>query len=359
MTPPRVALVLATSTGGVGVHVRSLAEHMVAAGWPVTVCGPAPTEELFGFAAVGARFCAVPLSGVGSEASAAWHLRRASRDAALVHAHGLRAGLAAALARRRPLVVTWHNAVLDTGVQARITAIGERVVARSATVTLGASADLVERVRGLGGRDVRLAEVAPPAPVVSHGGAATRHALGVGAEQPLVVCVSRLHPQKALDVLVRAALDWRDLPGTPAVVVAGDGPLRTQLQALIDELGAPVTLLGRRGDVPDLLAAADLAVLPSLWEARPLAVQEAMLLGTAVVATDVGGVRDLVGDTAVLVAPGDVRALSAAVAGLLADPAARRDLAVRALERASSWPDADATSARIVGVYRGVLGLDG
>lgn len=354
----RIAQVLGTSTGGVGVHVQSLAALLVADGWPVTVCAPASTLAVFDFP--GARTARLPIrSAPGLEALAVPALRRATADAALVHAHGLRAGTAAALAggwhHTKPLVVSWHNAVLAGGARGAVLAAGERFVARSATVNLAASADLAARVTALGGR-VELVPVAAPRPQPRRSVADVRAEFGLRPEQSLVVSVGRLHRQKAHDVLIRAAAQWTGRDPAPLVVLAGDGPQRNELQDLIAATGAPVRLLGRRTDVADLLAAADVAALASRWEARPLAVQEAMALGTAVVATDVGGVAQLVGGGAVLVPAGDVDALSAAVGRLLDDAGQRADLGQKARLQASTWPDEDDTARACAAVYEELLG---
>ena len=359
----RVVEILGTSAGGVGVHVQSLVGHLTDDGWPVTVAAPSSTHEVFDFDAVGAELAVVPIRGPGRELLAVPAVRRATRDAAIVHAHGLRAGTAAVLSRKThrrttpqrptPLVVTWHNAVLAKGLTGRLLGLGERFVARGADVNLAASSDLAERIRALGGRDVRLVPVAPPSPVPNRDAVDVRAELAVGPGAALVVCVARLHPQKGLDVLIRAA---SGLPRRTVVVIAGDGPLHGALQAQIDAAHAPVRLLGRRDDVADLLGAADLVVLPSRWEARPLAVQEAMQLARPVVATDVGGVSGLIGDGAVLVPPDDADALAAAIGGLLTDETRRMELARRAAAVAAQWPT-EADSARaVVAVYRGLLG---
>src|SRR6202000_2787803 len=87
------------------------------------------------------------------------------------------------------------------------------------------------------------------------------------------------------------------------------------------ELGEDVLFLEHRGDVPALLAAADVFVLPSRWEGQPLVLQEALRAGTPVVAPRVGGIPALTGqDTALLVPPEDAGALAAAVSAVLADP---------------------------------------
>ncbi|WP_434739269.1 glycosyltransferase family 4 protein [Micromonospora sp. SH-82] len=353
----RVALLLASSTGGVGQHVRSVARGLTAAGADVVVCGPAATQEQFDFTAAGARFqpVEIPASPTPADARAVAALRRvlAADPVDVVHAHGLRAALVAALARPSvPLVVTWHNAVLATGVRGRLSRLAERVVARSATVALGASADLVERAAALGAADARLAPVAAPArPAATRRRAAVRAEFGVTADQAMVLSVGRLHPQKRYDVLVDAAARWRTRTPPPVVVVAGSGPAYLPLAARISATRAPVTLLGHRDDVADLLAGADLAVVTSDWEARQLFAQEALRAGVPLVATAVGGLPELVGDAALLVPAGDVDAVDAAVRSLLDDVTLRADLTARGRVQAATWPTEQDTVAALEALY--------
>lgn len=363
----RVVQVLATSTGGIGTHVAELARGLVADGVEVTVCGPAATAERFDFAGAGADFQPVEIapSPQPSDARAVAALRRAimAAEPDLVHAHGLRAGLVAALAgrvraARRPLVVTLHNAVLARGLRGGATRLAERVVARTADVVLGASSDLVKRARRLGAADARLGPVAaPPLPAPRRSSAAVRAELGVPAGTPVVLSVGRLHPQKGYDVLVAAAARWRTRDPMPRVVIAGNGPSYLDLTARISATRAPVTLLGHRRDVADLLAAADLAVVTSVWEARQLFAQEAMQAGVPLVATAVGGIPELTGSAAVLVPPGDVDALDAAVQRLLDDPAAREHYAQAGRAQAATWPTPEQTLAQVRDVYAELTGL--
>ncbi|WP_030274375.1 glycosyltransferase family 4 protein [Micromonospora globosa] len=355
--PGSVALVLASSTGGVGQHVRSITRGLTEAGASVLVCGPAATEEQFDFTGAGARFTPVeiPASPTPGDARAVTALRRALADKPVdvVHAHGLRAGLVAALARpAAPLVVTWHNAVLANGLRGAVSRLVERVVARSVRVALGASADLVDRAAALGAADARLAPVAAPAlPAPRRRRTAVRAEFAVAADQQLILSVGRLHPQKRYDVLIDAAARWRTRTPAPLVVIAGSGPAYLPLAARISAARAPVTLLGHRTDVADLLGAADLAVVTSDWEARQLFAQEALRAGVPLVATAVGGLPDLVGDAAVLVPPGDVDAVDAAVRDLLDDPVRRADLGRRGLARAATWPTEADTMAALAGLY--------
>ncbi|MEV1015802.1 glycosyltransferase family 4 protein [Micromonospora sp. NPDC049801] len=352
-----VALVLASSTGGVGQHVRSVARGLVASGATVLVCGPAATQEQFDFTGVGARFepVEIPASPTPADARAVLALRRvlATARVDVLHAHGLRAGLVAVLARpTAPLVVTWHNAVLAGGLRGGVSRLVERVVARGARVALGASSDLVGRATALGAADARLAPVAAPTLAAPRRRrAAVRAEFGVGPEQPLILSVGRLHPQKRYDVLVDAAARWRTRTPPPVVVIAGSGPAYLSLAARISAARAPVTLLGHRTDVADLLAGADLAVVTSDWEARQLFAQEAMRAGVPLVTTAVGGLPELVGDAAALVPSVDVDAVDAAVRALLDDPTARTELGRRGAERAATWPTEADTVAVLAAVY--------
>ncbi|MGW7441910.1 glycosyltransferase family 4 protein [Kitasatospora sp. NPDC054795] len=362
-----VVLVLAASTGGIGAHVRSLAQGLVAHGVNVTVCAPAGADALFGFSRTGARFHTVditPTAGARSDATAIGELRRAFTGADVVHAHGLRAGLLSDLALRTagrfpglrpetPLVVTSHHALLATGMERRLQRLMERRVARAADLVLGASSDLVARARELGATDARLGPVAaPPMPEGQLARTEARTALlGADPDRPLVLAVGRLVPQKAFGVLLDATRELSALDPEPLVLLAGDGPEAGVLRERTAAEKLPVRLLGYRTDVPDLLAAADVVVIPSRWEARSLVVQEAMRAGVPVVATAVGGIPELVGDAAVLVPSGDPAALGRAVRAVLADPARREQLVAAGRQQAETWPDEAATVAQVLSTY--------
>jgi glycosyltransferase involved in cell wall biosynthesis len=190
-----------------------------------------------------------------------------------------------------------------------------------------------------------------------------RRALGLDDDRrALVVAVGRLHPQKGYDVLLDAVAAWTAdgrLRPAPLVVIAGDGPLHDELAARIDAEQLPVTLLGRRSDVADLLGAADVCVLPSVWEARSLTAQEALRAGTPLVATAVGGIPELVGDAAELVPPGDADALAEAVTAVLSDPERTRRLCAAGPRQAAGWPDEAATARQLVELYGELLGPAG
>lgn len=351
----RIVLALGTSTGGVGRHVRMLGEGLSGGGHQVVVAGPRATEETFGFARAGARFAEVPVSDrphpVG-DARAVARLRAVAAKADVVHAHGLRAGALAALAltaSRTPLVVTLHNAPTTGGMTGRVFRVLESIVARRADRVLVVSADLGERMRARGARDVALAVV--PAPVRSP---AARPAEEVRAEldagrRPILLTVGRLAPQKGLETLLGAAAGPYE--GDPLFVIAGGGPLEPGLRARADREKLPVRLLGHRDDVPDLLRAADAVVVPSRWEGQPLIVHEALRAGRPLIATAVGGIPDMVGDAALLVPPEDPAALRDAVRGLLGDPGLAARLAEAAARRGAALPGEREAVDAVLRVY--------
>lgn len=165
--------------------------------------------------------------------------------------------------------------------------------------------------------------------------AAVRAALGLRDGEFLWLSVGRLYEQKDHASLLHALAypAW----SRPTVAIAGDGPLRRQLESLGAQLriDPPVLFLGLRRDVPDLLGAADGMVLSSAWEGSPNVVLEAMAAGVPVVATDVGGVPELVrsGETGFVVPPHDARALSIAMGLVMALPIeARRNMGAWARE---------------------------
>lgn len=182
-----------------------------------------------------------------------------------------------------------------------------------------------------------------------------RQQLAGDVDRPIVLTVARLDVQKGLDVLLKAAARVPEA----RFVVAGDGPQRGSLESQADELGLGdrLVFLDQRSDIPQLLAASDLFVLPSLYEGTSLAVLEAMAAGKALVSSAIGGTDELVvdGESALLVPRGDPGALAAAIRRLLADSVLRARLGAAARERAETVFSAAATVARVTSVYEDVL----
>jgi glycosyltransferase involved in cell wall biosynthesis len=151
------------------------------------------------------------------------------------------------------------------------------------------------------------------------------------ADRPLLLLPGRLHPEKGQSYLFRALPLLRpQLLRTPLVLVAGGGSFEAAYRAEVTSLGCDdmVRFLGFRRDLPDLMAAADLVLLPSVAEAFGLVLAEALYLGIPVVATRVGGIPEIVSDgiDGILVPPADSGALAKAITGLLSDEPRRLKL---------------------------------
>jgi glycosyltransferase involved in cell wall biosynthesis len=354
--PRRVTLVLGTTAGGTGAHVRMLAAGLAGRGVAVTVAGPSAAGARLAFPP-GVEFRAVEIGDrprPGDLASILRQRRLLAGGADVVHAHGLRAGALSLLAltlvhggRRPRSVVTVHNAPPSSGgAPALVYRLLERIVARRADLVLCVSPDLHDRMRAAGARHVGRAVIA--AQEARPGQPAGILPLGWQEERPVVLGAGRLTPQKGFDVLLEAAVAWRDLDPPPLVVIAGDGPLGGELLARAAVLGVDAVFAGQRDDVTALLAAAAVFVLPSRWEGQPLVLQEALRAGTPVVATRAGGIPGLAGDAALLVPPGDAGRLAAAVRSVLTDPVLAVALRAAAASRAAALPSgADAVDAAL------------
>jgi glycosyltransferase involved in cell wall biosynthesis len=365
-------LVVGTTDGGTGAHVRMLAAGLAARGVAVTIAGPPSADAAFAFSALPAvtffpvRIGARPRAG---DLAAALRLRRllARWSAVLaggagpvaVHAHGLRAGAFTVLAlrsmrdprgRRVRAVVTVHNAPPGGGLSAAVYRALECLVAKGADQVLCVSPDLEARLRAAGARGVARAVVAayPAEPVTAEpvtGDFTSREPV---IRSPYVLAAGRLAEQKGFGTLLEAAARWQDLDPCPGLVIAGDGPLAGRLRARAANLGVAAAFPGRVSELPAMLARAAVFVLPSNWEGQPLVLQEALRAGVPIVATRVGGVPGLVGGAALLVAAGDAAELAAAVRMVLTDPALAARLRAAAAAAAKRLPaEADAVAAAL------------
>ncbi|WP_407940499.1 glycosyltransferase family 4 protein [Nonomuraea montanisoli] len=354
------------------------------------------------------------LTGAGGAAAAP--MPRGGAPAAPREAAERGAGAVARAGRGRPeLVVTLHNALTAGGLVGAVYGALERVVARRADHVLVVSPDLGERMRTLGARDVRSAVVPAPVPrPAKKTPEEVRAELGAG-HRPIVLTLARLAQQKGLETLLDVARGpWTpaahggegaagegaggegaggeragggrvigegvggqgaggesslgegdggtgiagDAVAAPLFVVAGDGPLRGELQARIDAERLPVRLVGWRDDVPDLLAAATVVVWPSRWEGLPLSLSETLMVGRPVVATAVGGVPDLLAGAGKLVPYGDAAAMRAAVRELVEDPAEAARVARAAARRGAELPGEDDAVDSVLSVYRAATAGD-
>lgn len=149
-----------------------------------------------------------------------------------------------------------------------------------------------------------------------------RRELGILDHQSLILAVGRLNEQKDYPNLLAAIALLSERQKNIKVAIAGQGPLLNDLQSRVNELGIKdkVYFLGMRKDIPHLMSAADVFVLPSAWEGFGLVVAEAMACERIVVATDCGGVKEVIGDAGFLVSPRNPQELAKALESALLLP---------------------------------------
>ena len=233
-----------------------------------------------------------------------------------------------------------------------------RVVRRFMTVSAGMARRL-ETELSVPRHRIRVVRnaVPVPAPVEPSVEAATRVAIaGPGnPDSPIVLTVARLTPQKGLVYLLDAAA------AIPEAIfaIAGDGPNRDALQKQAGSLGIArrVRFLGNREDVPALLAACNIFVLPSLWEGLPLAVLEAMAAGKPIISTRIEGIAEVLGEgeCGILVPPGNSTALAEVIANVLRDASLANRLASAARARAAIDFSPQRMAAQVGAVYEEML----
>jgi glycosyltransferase involved in cell wall biosynthesis len=285
-------------------------------------------------------------------------LRRARVD--VVHSHEFTMavyGAAAARWLKVPHIITMHGSQYVTSKWRRQVLL--RWAFRSSAATVAVSQDTkrhLEKELGLAERVLRVVPNGVPARAGNR--AAVRQELGVSDDHVVLLAVGSLVPRKGHAVLIEALATLG--AGQWMLAIAGGGAERDRLSALAEERGLArqVRILGHREDVPDLLAAADVFVMPSLWEGLPLALLEAMLAGKAVVASRTSGIPEAVTDgvDGLLTTPGDVAELASALRTVLQDPGRRAALAAAAQQRALTAFTLDAMADGYEAVFREALG---
>jgi glycosyltransferase involved in cell wall biosynthesis len=339
----RVLLLFEPPDGGVPAHVLALARGLPAHGWLPVVAGPAQAAAYGEFERAGVAVLRLPMGrsmGPRRSATTLRAVRRLIREQEidLVHAHSSKAGVVGRIAARlarTPSVYTPHCfAFIREGSPAtrRGIVFAERTLARitGAVVCVAEferSAALRSRVASRdrlhvvhNGSDGCAADAEPDAEL--------RAFAGDGA---LVACMSVLRPQKSVETFIAAAPELLAAAPEARLAVIGEGELRDQLERQAAALGLDGRLrfFDFHPPVWRQLRQLDLLVLPSAWEAFPIALLEAMACGVPQVASDVGGVGEAVGDseTGLLVPPRDPLALAHATVELLRDPERRARMA--------------------------------
>ena len=240
-----------------------------------------------------------------------------------------------------------------------------RLAMRAAIALSGRTVAVSSRLARQIGRDLwipssRIATIANGVRFVPPERPTLREELRLGPHDRLLVSVGNLYPVKGHQHLIDALALLSGRHPTLHLAIGGRGELADALATRARHKGVAgrVHLLGLRADVPAVLAAADVFVLPSLSEGLPLALLEAMFAGRPIVATDVGEVSVALahGEAGVLVEAGNPPALAAALDRLLSDPEHARDLGQRAAGRALAEYDISHMVRRYVGTYEELLG---
>jgi glycosyltransferase involved in cell wall biosynthesis len=292
------------------------------------------------------------------------HVHRVRPD--VLHTHLGYADVLGGLAGRLlgvPVVSTVHGHQWDGDRRERLRVGLQATVRRHAATRVIAVSDAARAAYLSSGADrdehvVTIRNAVSPTPAVGDR-RTLRAALGVGTDDLLVAMVSTLRPEKghvhAVDAVRRLA------PTFPALrlYVAGEGPSRPALERAAADLGDRVVIAGFRPDAMTVIGAADVLLQPSLHDALPTTVMEAMAAGRAIVASAVGGIPELItdGESGVLVAPPVAgEALARALAPLLRDEARRERLGAGARARFERDLSPDTWGRRLHEVYAEVAG---
>lgn len=365
----RVLELSAQAAGGVRAHIRQVSQLLAKDGHQVLLAGPSNVISLapgvVGGACLRTYQIDIGARPSGADLKALRQLKQLATTAQVIHAHGLRAGALAVLAvkrlpaaKRPRVVVTLHNLPVGSAPTRLVGKALHLVVVKGADYVLTVSPDLLEKAKQLGLKAGEIAVVPAPARSLSDcagtassetdfettasldpasgpgagSGPGVDSGSGPGASSeasfgaaPCLLTIARLAPQKGLDLLLEAATLIKQRGIDFTWLVAGDGPLKAQLNQQIDGAALPVKLLGRREDIGALLSQADVVVQTSYWEGQPLTLREAMQAGRAIVATDVGGSAYTLAGCGQLVEP-QAGPLADAVVAIISDPKRRETL---------------------------------
>ena len=360
----RVLELSAQAAGGVRAHIRQVSQLLAKDGHQVLLAGPSnvifPAPDAVSGACLRTYQIDIGARPSGADLKALRQLKQLAAAVEVIHAHGLRAGALAVLAAKRlpaakrpRVVVTLHNLPVGSAPTRLVGKALHLVVVKGADYVLTVSPDLLEKAKQLGLEAGEIAVVPAPArgcadygcmdhaaqPEISQDSAQSLDAgsgvdsgSGYGASSaasskaaPCLLTIARLAPQKGLDLLLEAATLIKQRGIDFTWLVAGDGPLKAQLNQQIATAALPVKLLGRREDIGALLSQADVVVQTSYWEGQPLTLREAMQAGRAIVATDVGGSAYTLAGCGQLVEP-QAGPLADVVVAVISDPKRRETL---------------------------------
>lgn len=369
----RVLELSAQAAGGVRAHIRQVSQLLAKDGHQVLLAGPSnvisPAPDAVGGACLRTYQIDIGARPSGADLKALRQLKQLAATVEVIHAHGLRAGALAVLAAKRlpaakrpRVVVTLHNLPVGSAPTRLVGKALHLVVVKGADYVLTVSPDLLEKAKQLGLEAGEIAVVPAPARSLSDctGTASSETDFGTTASldpasgpgagsgpgtssdtdcdaAPCLLTVARLAPQKGLDLLLETATLIKQCGIDFTWLVAGDGPLKAQLNQQIATAALPVKLLGRREDIGALLSQADVVVQTSYWEGQPLTLREAIQAGRAIVATDVGGSAYTLAGCGQLVEP-QAGPLADAVVAIISDPKRRETLEAASRDAVAKIP---------------------
>ena len=356
MAPGSVILHTESSVGFGGQEIRIIAESrwLIAHGWRATILGQPGSRLVIEAARANVPVLAVRMRGAW-DVHAILALRRHLRvhGVGLVHTHSSVDAWVGGLAARSlglPIVRSRHVSIPIPRSRALVYRLADRIITSGeavATIVRGAGVS-AERVVAIGpGLDTTRFH-----PNVS--GASVRAELGLRG--PAVGLVANIRGSKGHAYFLEAARSVLARRPDARFLIVGDGIGFDDVRRRVKEMGleAHVVMTGFRRDVPEVMAALDVLVLPSVKsEAVSQVIPQALAVGTPVVGTTVGGTPELIrdGETGRLVPPADAPALADAILNLITDPERARTLAQRGQALVLAQHSIDATMARTLAVY--------
>ncbi|MGI6658252.1 MAG: glycosyltransferase family 4 protein [Dethiobacteraceae bacterium] len=342
MQKAHILLVVRPAAGGIKVHLRSLVKYLAADFNFTLAC---PQEQQRDYQDLPCRILPLSLSAAVNPLSYLQAVRQLKQyimktnSVKLLHAHGFKAAFVARLAARvckLPCLVTVHSEFVQaqTALQSELYRTAERVLQRWTAGYITVSFWLAEQLERQYKIEAGQISVVPNGIELTAGGAAAACTLPFSKETVLIGTAARLAPQKGLDVLLQAAAIL--LPRFPELhfVVAGTGPLRAELEKMRQKLALEkhVHFIGYCRQIEAFLARLSVFVLPARTEAQGIAALEAMRAGCPVVASAVGGLKEVIKDNVngLLVPPDNAVSLAAAIEKLLLQPQLAASLSRRA-----------------------------
>lgn len=326
--------------GGAEIQLAHLLRGLAGLGYEVTVCSLEPSEvDAEGLAADGVELISFQVGRRFDRLATLPRLARLARLADVVQCTMWDASLwgrIAAIAARRPVIVADH--ATDRSVQVSVKgtpraswiARHNRLLDRFTYATVACAESQRPVLVGEGVDPNKIVHIPNGVPVdgilAAAKGGPTRTDLGIPEHVPLAMQVGIFRPEKNQLGALRAFELVREKVGDAHLVFVGDGPTRASIEREAGSSDGAIHFLGLREDVPALLSLADAMLLPSLSDAMPMTVLEAMALGVPVLASDVGGVRGMLGEAGLCVPPGDAEALAGAWLRVLTDTELRADL---------------------------------